>query len=94
MITTDDVAEMVDYWLATPANSRLGSDFGNNANMLIPDPYNAEKANSFIKKLIKDVPVLGVLPRNAINVYMIEIDIDKTQLILEISGQTFQLNAN
>lgn len=93
MSTSDDIAAMIEYWLATPANSKLGSNFGNNANTLISQPYNEAIANDFIKKLMTDLPVLQLMPKNSINIYAVERDFDKIDLFLEVSGNSFAIAA-
>jgi hypothetical protein len=94
VITNDDIREMVDYWLRTPINSRLGSGFGNNANTLLAQPYNDGIADDFIKKMMTDLPVLQIMPAGSVNVFAIPRDFDKIDLFIDISGQIFEIPQN
>ncbi|MDD5274374.1 MAG: hypothetical protein PHU14_16860 [Methylovulum sp.] len=91
-ITAADVQDMIGHWLSTPIGSYLGSDYGNNADELIANPHSMGLADSFIKKLINDVPVLQTLPKGTINIFGISVPPDKMRIILEVAGSEFTIN--
>lgn len=92
IITAVDLQDMIRHWLSTPTGSYLGSGYGNNAGDLIANPQSMGVADSFIKKLINDVPILQILPKGTINVYGISSPPDKMQLVLEVAGSEFSIN--
>ncbi|MDD5273280.1 MAG: hypothetical protein PHU14_11225 [Methylovulum sp.] len=94
MITSDDLNGMIEYWLATPQHSRLGSDFGNNASELIGDPNNAGIADDFVKKMLADLPILQLLPPGVVSVYAVPRDFDGVDLFVDVNGQLFQIQSN
>ncbi len=83
-ITQTDVEKMVRHWLATPVNSYLGSDYGFDKHALLFTPLTMNTADEMITKLRRDVPVLAMLPSDAINLYSIPLSPDKLHFILEI----------
>jgi len=93
-IMADDISGMVEYWLATPKNSRLGTGFGNNASELIGNPNDGAIADEFVKKMLEDVPILQILPQGAVNIYAVPRDFDGIDLFVEISGQAFPIQNN
>ena len=83
-IAQTDVEKMVRHWLATPVNSYLGSDYGFDKHALLFTPLTMNAADEVIAKLRRDVPVLNMLPPDAINLYSVPLSPDKLHFILEI----------
>jgi len=90
-ITIQEINDMVTHWLNTPVNSFLGSSYGNNAEDLLQNPLHNGNADSFIKKLKTDIPVLKSIPQENINIFMQDNGVDKADIILEIYGLTFNI---
>lgn len=85
-ITEQDILKMVQHWLNTPVNTYLGSDYGFDKHQLLFQPLDMHNADAVIAKLRKDVPVLDVLPTDAVNLFAIPIGPDKLQIFLQIGS--------
>lgn len=85
-LSTLEIAGMVEHWLSTPAGAYLGSPYGNDARSLLQQPMNAGLADSFLQKLVTDVPVLKALPAGSLNLYMEPIGKDGQRLIIDVAG--------
>lgn len=83
-ITQEEILSMVQHWLNTPVNSYLGSDYGFDKHALLFQPLTMAKADEMIAKLRKDVPVLSVLPVDAINLYWFPIPPSDVKIFLQI----------
>lgn len=85
-ITGQDILKMVWHWLNTPVGSYLGSDYGSDCKALLQNPQAVGIADTFLKKLKKDVPMLTILQQGSDNLYAIPNGIDKLTLVLDIAG--------
>ncbi len=81
-----EVADMVRHWLETPVYAYLGSNYGNDLKALLQQPQNSVVADSFLQKLIADVPVLGALPAGSLNLYMEAVGNDRQRLVIDLAG--------
>jgi hypothetical protein len=90
-LSAADVQEMIQHWLATPIDSVLHSHYGHNLGDLLHNPLSAGVADSFIAKLKADVPVLQILPTNAINIYSVNRPPNKKYIYIEIASTQFNL---
>lgn len=90
-ITQSDVEKMIRHWLSTPVNSYLGSDYGFDKHALLFAPLTMSAADEMIAKLRRDIPVLDVLPLDAINLYSVPLAPDKLHFILEIGDLTLDI---
>lgn len=81
-----EVSDQVRHWLETPVEGYLGSGYGNDVKALLQQPQNSALADSFIQKLIADVPVLAGMPAGAVNVYLENIDKERQRLIIDLNG--------
>lgn len=93
-ITGTEISEMVEHWLHTPAGSYLGSDYGNNAKDLLQRPQLEGAANGFIRKMREDIPILQALPADAVAIYSRAVGVDGAEIVLEVSGQTYNLSGD
>lgn len=84
---------MVKHWLHTPACSYLGSDYGQDAKALLQHPQSAGLADGFIQKLRSDVPILGLLNSQYVNLYALPEYPDKTHIMLEVAGRNYDLGS-
>ncbi len=89
MIKETDIVAMIDHWLRTPQDSYLGSDYGNALKDILQSPQQSGLANEQIKKMIKDIPILAMFPRNMINIYSVKDGADKVHLIIEFGSKQF-----
>jgi hypothetical protein len=85
-ITPTDIQSMVSHWLATPLNGYLGSGYGQTVTDLLQTPLRGGLADSVLAKLRADVPILGALPRGAINMYATDEGPDKKRLFIDVNG--------
>jgi len=85
-ISSTDIQSMVSHWLATPLNGYLGSGYGQTVTDLLQTPLRAGLADAVIAKLRADVPILGALPRGAINLYSEPDGVDKLRIYIDVNG--------
>lgn len=88
-ITSTEIMKMIDHWLQTPQDGYLGSDYGNNLKEVLQTPHAAGLANAQVKKLIRDVPILSILPRSSINLYTVDVPPDKVYILIDVYGMQF-----
>lgn len=86
-----EVVEMTTHWTETPMNGYLGSSYGQNIKSFLQQPQSDVVANNFIQKLREDVPVLTVLPSNAVSLYAVPKGLDRSEVYLNVSGQNYSL---
>lgn len=87
-ITPDDITEMVRHWVQTPPNGYLGSAYGADVKGLLQRPQGDRVAiNDFVTKMRADLPVLGVLPSGAVNVWVQPNGVDRLELHIEVAGK-------
>lgn len=93
-ITGNTIQEMVGHWLNVPVGAYLGSDYGQDAKSLLQLPQSDGAADGFLRKLRSDVPALQSLPDGAVNLYGVRSAPDRLDLMIEIAGQTIQVNSS
>lgn len=91
-ITGDDIQAMVRHWLETPVNGYLGSGYGADAKSLLQRAQSEGQADSFVRKLKRDVSVLEVLPNSAVSLYGTPEGVDRLRLTLDVAGRSYDLN--
>lgn len=92
-ITGTDIKAMVAHWLNTPVGSYLGSDYGSNIKDILQNPQFDGVADSVVKKMRADIPVLQSMPDGYINIYSVQTAPDRLDMLIEIAGQTIQIGA-
>ena len=91
-ITGKDVQNMVRHWLKTPLNGYLGSDYGQDAKALLQLPMaDTASVDAFLQKLRTDIAILLSVPADSLNVYAVDKDIDKKEIVIEVAGQAISL---
>lgn len=83
-ITHNDIQEMAYHWLNTPVCGYLGSDYGSDPKALLQQPNEIGLADSFINKLIVDVPVLEV---GSVDIFSIPVEADNLAIALTLNDQ-------
>ncbi|MEM4986266.1 hypothetical protein V8G57_02585 [Collimonas sp. H4R21] len=86
IITAQDIQAMVSHWLSTPPNGYLGSDYGADPQSLLQNPMAAGIGDAFIGEMREDVPVLDVMPADAVNVFYVDALPDRLELIVDVAG--------
>lgn len=90
-VTGTDVQSMIGHWLKTPVNGYLGSSYGQDTKALLQQPQATGEANAYIAKLRVDVPVLDLLPSNAVNLYGLHSGVDRLDIVLEVAGTAYEI---
>lgn len=88
-VTGDEVQAMVGHWLGCPAGGYLGSDYGHDIPSILQTPLAAGLADLQVQKCRLDVPLVGALPNDAVNVYAINDPnalADRQRIVFEIHG--------
>lgn len=93
-ITGLEIQEMVRHWLQTPINSYHGSEYGCDAKSLLQNPQSIGVADTFLKKLKKDLPILAILPANSVNLYSVPSGVDRLDIFIEVAGTALQIKGN
>jgi hypothetical protein len=93
-ITGNDLQSMIGHWLSTPPNGYLGSGYGAPLKDMLQTPLKTGLADSLLAKLRNDVPLAGLLPASALNMYYVDNGPDKRNLFIEVAGQLVELGAN
>ena len=90
-ITDKDVFEWVNHWLNTPTNGFLGSRYGSNPKGLLQKPLQGLSADSFIRKLKADLPIIGRAAPNSVNVLTDTTAPDGLNMYLELGGNIIKI---
>ena len=86
-----EVVGMTNHWIETPMNGYLGSSYGQNIKSYLQQPQTDVVANNFIQKLRHDVPILEILPSNAVSLFAVPSGIDRSEVFLNVSGQNYNI---
>lgn len=86
-ITATELQGMVTHWAGTPPNGYLGSSYGADTLAMLQNPMRTGLADSYLKKLRADVPLVGALPPAAVNMYAEDKGPDKRTIFIEASNQ-------
>lgn len=84
-INGNDIQAMVRHWLGTPLNGYLGSDYGQEAKILLQQPQADGMADAVLNKLRVDVPAVGVIP-GGVNLYGVQSAPDRVDVVIETAG--------
>lgn len=93
-ITADELQGMVTHWAATPPNGYLGSSYGADTLAMLHTPQKTGLADAFLNKLREDVPLVGALPAQALNLYAQDSAPDQRTIYIEASGRLVALGSN
>lgn len=92
MDNTEFVVSQVVHWLNTPPNGYLGSDYGVDLKIYLHTPMNEFAADEIIAKMYRDIPILGMLGRDVVNIYQTDSSIDGKDLIIQVMDKAISLN--
>lgn len=90
-ITGNDIHAMVEHWLKVQVYGYLGSDYGQDLKALLQRPFSDGAADAFLAKMYADIPALSVLPAGAVNLYSVRTRPDQLDLVIDVSGRTFNI---
>lgn len=93
-IIAADLQGMISHWIATPPNGYLGSGYGANISDMLQTPHKTGLADSLLNKLRADVPLAGILPQGALNMYAVDEGPDKRTIYIDASGSLVALGGN
>lgn len=93
MVTTDDVRAWVDHWLATPVNGYFGTEYGADTASLLFNPLSDIRADAFLAKLKKDIPLLATLSDDQLSIRAESEGFDVTRLYLQIGSILIDLGS-
>lgn len=90
-ITGNDIQNMVTHWIHTPENGYLGSGYGQNLKSILQKPMMDSAADEQLKKMRDDVAIVNLLPEQSANIYSLQTDPDRLDLIIEVGGTAFEV---
>lgn len=90
-IEATDIKNMVEHWLATPPNGYFGQGYGADVRSMLLKELSADNADSLLKKLRLDIPILNQLDENQLSISTQEADFDKLYVYLSIGGINIEL---
>lgn len=90
-IEATDIKNMVEHWLSTPPNSYFGQSYGADVRSMLLKELSADNADSLLKKLRADIPLLNQLNENQLSVSTLTADFDKLYVYLNIGGINIEL---
>lgn len=93
MVTTDDVRAWVDHWLATPVNGYFGTGYGADRASLLLSPLSSVKADEFLSKLKRDIPLLATLSDDQLSIRAETEGFDTVRLYLQIGSILIDLGS-
>jgi hypothetical protein len=93
-ISAQDIQAMVSHDLGTRPCGYLGSDYGLDLLSLLQQPFATGQSNAFITKMKTDVPVLTMLPANALSLGFIDSPPDKRTLVVDVAGAQLTTTGN
>lgn len=94
-INGSDVQAMVRHWLGCPTGGYLGSDYGHDIPSILQTPLAAGLADAQVQKCRIDVPLVGALPNDAVNVYAVSDPnalADRLRIVFEVHGDLVEVN--
>lgn len=77
---------MVSHWLNAPPNGYLGSNYCADPQSLLQNPMAAGIGDAFIGKMCDDVQALAAMPSGAVNVFYVDSQLDRRELIVDVAG--------
>ncbi len=81
MLDHQDLIQILEHWLSTPANMYYGQSYGADLNAFLLVPMTENLANQFIDKLKRDIPMLANVD---INLWQEDNSFEQKKLYLEI----------
>jgi hypothetical protein len=89
--TPADIEAQIQHWLSTQVDGYIGSTYGTDITELLQNPMAAGLADAFLTKLRTDIPLLQLLPANAVDLYYIDTAPDKRTLFISVAGRSIRI---
>lgn len=89
--TPADIEAQIRHWLSTEVDGYLGSTYGSPILELLQNPFGAGLADAFLTKLRTDVPLLSMLPANAVDLSYVDTAPDKRALFISVAGRSIRV---
>lgn len=83
-IEATDIQKMVEHWLSTPPNGYFGQSYGADVRSMLLKELSTDNADSLLKKLRTDIPLLNQLNENQLSISTLAVDFDKLYVYLNI----------
>jgi hypothetical protein len=90
--TPADIEAQIQHWLSTEVDGYLGSTYGTTIRELLQNPFGAGLANAFLAKMRADIPLLTMLPANAVDLSYVDQGPDKRTIMISVLGRTVRIN--
>lgn len=90
--TPADIEAQIQHWLSTEVDGYLGSTYGSPILELLQNPFGAGVADAFLAKLRADIPLLTMLPANAVDLSYVDTAPDKRLIFISVLGRTIKVN--
>ena len=87
-----DIEAQIQHWLSTPVDGYLGSTYGAPLLELLQNPFASGLADAFLAKLRADVPLLTLLPANAVDLSYVDTAPDKRTIFISVLGKPIKVN--
>ena len=83
---------MIRHWLSCPVEGYLGSSYGETLASLLQTPLNDGTADGVIQKMREDIPILGTMSSSAINIYRVNTQPDRMELLIEVGNEVIEVS--
>ena len=90
--TPADIEAQIQHWLSTEVDGYLGSTYGSPLPELLQNPFGAGLADAFLAKLRTDIPLLTMLPANAVDLSYVDTAPDKRTIFISFLGRAIRIN--
>lgn len=93
MVTTEDVRSWVEHWLKTPVNGYFGSGYGADVAALLFAPLSDSRADAFLNKMKRDIPMLTMLNDNQLSIQAEQEGFEVKRLYIRIGSILIDLGS-
>ncbi len=94
MLKAADLVEMTTHWLGCPVGGYLGSNYGSDLKDSLQKPIGAGFANRSLAKLREDIPIIGQLPGDALNMYAVPAGPERVNIAIDVAGSWVEGGGN
>ncbi|AUZ05268.2 hypothetical protein ADP71_17410 [Vitreoscilla sp. C1] len=93
-ITAQFILGQINHWIHTPQNAYLGSNYGIDLYQYLHKPMTHQMADEIIAKMRADVPVLGSVAEDSLNIYSRNDGFDSKIIVIEVQGYALEFDLN
>lgn len=91
-ITAADVQAMVTHWLGCPPNGYLGTGYGSGVQDLLQTALHGGGADDLVAKMRQDIPVLNMLPPEAISISFQPDGAERLQFFIQVADAVIPID--